>query len=111
MKFIIDQNLPPRLARVLQGRYPGSQHVIGLQLDRARDHVLWRYCKENEFSIMTRDDDFQQLSMLHGAPPKVVFMENAQGDAAGLAQFVQNNLDSIDSFMQDAGASLLILRG
>ena len=110
MKFLVDQDLPPRLARVLHERFPGSKHVIDLLLDRARDHMLWRYCKENGFSIITQDDDFQQLSMLHGAPPKVVYLENAQGDAAGLAQFVQRNLDTIDAFLNDPGASLMILR-
>jgi predicted nuclease of predicted toxin-antitoxin system len=30
MKFLVDQNLPPRLAKVLDTRFPGSKHVIHL---------------------------------------------------------------------------------
>lgn len=42
MRFLVDQNLPPRLARVLEARFPGSKHVIHLRMDRARDHAIWR---------------------------------------------------------------------
>jgi predicted nuclease of predicted toxin-antitoxin system len=85
MKFLMDQDLAPRLKRVLEGRFPGTQHVIHLRLDRSRDTVLWRYAIEHDFALMTPDDDFHQRSMLEGAPPKVVYLANAQGDASGLA--------------------------
>jgi len=40
---LIDQNPPPRLRTVLEGRFPGTRHVVHSRLDRKRDHVLWRY--------------------------------------------------------------------
>lgn len=110
MKFLIDQNLPPRLRHVLEGRFPGTQHVIHLRLDKTRDTVLWRYASEHGFALMTRDDDFHQRSMLSGSPPKVVYLANAQGDAPGLADFVGRNLASLVAFMEDPEASLLILK-
>jgi predicted nuclease of predicted toxin-antitoxin system len=110
MKFLIDQNLPPRLAGVLADKFPGSRHVIHLRLDRSSDHVIWRYAFENDFAIMTQDDDFQQLSMLKGAPPKVVFLQNAQGNAAQLAEFVALQVDGIHHFMCDREASLMVIR-
>lgn len=58
---------------------------------------------------MTRDDDFQQRSMLLGAPPKVVYLINAQGDPNGLALFVAQNLKTLDQFMKDLESSLLII--
>ena len=109
MKFLVDQNLPPRLAQVLYDRFPGSKHVLHLQLDRSRDRVLWRYAIEHGFALLTQDDDFQQMSMLHGAPPKVVYLANAQGDAAGLAAFVERNLDALSDLVADEEVSLLIL--
>lgn len=110
MKFLIDQNLPPRLRHVLEGRFPGTQHVIHLRLDKTRDHVLWRYAIEHGFALMTRDDDFHQRSMLNGSPPKVVYLANAQGDASSLADFIGRNIASLAAFLEDAEASLLILR-
>jgi predicted nuclease of predicted toxin-antitoxin system len=109
MKSLVDQNLPPRLAAVLSGCFPGSKHVIHLQLDRSRDRVLWRYAIEHGFSLLTQDDDFQQMSMLQGAPPKVVYLANAQGDAVGLAAFVERNLDVLENFVHEEEGSLLIL--
>ena len=110
MKFLVDQNLPPLLAQVLNGRFPGSSHVIPLRMDRSRDLQLWRYAKEQGYALLTRDDDFHQLSMLHGAPPKVVFLANAEGDAADLARFVAEQLDTIARFMEDPESSLLLIR-
>lgn len=110
MKFLIDQNLPPQLRRVLEGRFPGTQHVIHLRLDKTRDQVLWRYATEHGFALMTQDDDFHQRSMLNGAPPKVVYLANAQGDAPGLAAFIARNIETLAAFMEDAEASLLILK-
>ena len=110
MKFLIDQNLRPRLKRLFEGRFPGTQHVIHLHLDQTRDHVLWRYATEHGFALMTQDDDFHQRSMLNGAPPKVVYLSNAKGDAPGLAAFVDRNIGTLAAFMEDTEASLLILK-
>jgi hypothetical protein len=48
--------------------------------------------------------------MLNGSPPKVVYLANAQRDASSLADFVGRNIASLAAFMEDAEASLLILR-
>ena len=110
MKFLIDHNLPPRLAVVLADAFPGSKHVLHLRLDRSRDLVLWRFCIEHEYALMTQDDDFTQISNLKGAPPKLVYLANAQGDANDLAEFVQHNLLRIKHFIEHSEESMLQLR-
>jgi len=110
MKFLIDQNLPPRLVAVLEEAFPESKHVLTLRLDRSRDLALWRYCGEHGYALMTQDDDFVQISMMRGAPPKLVMLGNAQGDAHALAEFVRLNIIRIKHFMEHSGEPMLVLR-
>ncbi len=58
MKLLFDQNLSPRLVRLLADLYPGSVHVHELGLDAAPD----------------TDADFHETSMLLGHPPKVIWI-------------------------------------
>ena len=70
MKFLIDHNLSPKLVKHLAGTFPGCVHTENLGFGRTSDQDLWRYARENGFSILTKDTDYEQLSMLRGAPPK-----------------------------------------
>ncbi|MFM7365330.1 MAG: DUF5615 family PIN-like protein [Cuspidothrix sp.] len=63
MKLLFDHNLSPRLVDKLAVIYPNSQHVFLLGLDQADDRILWEYAKQNEFIIVTRDADFNELSL------------------------------------------------
>lgn len=74
MKLLIDQNLAPRLVDALDHLFPGSQHVRTVGLSRADDLTVWEYAKQHRFTIVSKDADFHQLSFVHDAPPKVVWV-------------------------------------
>jgi predicted nuclease of predicted toxin-antitoxin system len=64
MKLLFDHNLSPRLVERLANIYPNSQHVFLLGLDQADDRILWEYARQGEFIVVTRDADFNELSIL-----------------------------------------------
>ena len=68
MKLLFDENLSPRLVHQLSD-FPGSAHVDVLGLHGKPDAEIWAYAREHGFVIVSKDDDFRQLSFLHGAPP------------------------------------------
>ena len=74
MKLIFDENLSPRLPRALADLYPNSTHVHECGLGSADDSTIWRYAKENGFTIVSKDSDFQDRSVLHGYPPKFIWL-------------------------------------
>ncbi|MDZ8240291.1 MAG: DUF5615 family PIN-like protein [Nostoc sp. ChiQUE01a] len=41
-------------------------------LDRAEDQSVWEYARQSGFTIVTRDADFNELSILRGFPAKVI---------------------------------------
>jgi predicted nuclease of predicted toxin-antitoxin system len=71
MKLLFDQNLSPRLARVLADIYPESVHVREVQMRDATDTQIWEHAKIHDFVIVSKDSDFQARSLLYGSPPKL----------------------------------------
>ena len=67
MRLLLDQNLPRSLLLTLGDRFPGSEHVIGLGLDDSPDSQIFDYAGKNDFTIVSKDSNFRQLSFLHGA--------------------------------------------
>ncbi|MGH8729532.1 MAG: DUF5615 family PIN-like protein [Burkholderiales bacterium] len=54
--------------------FPDSQHVDGAGLRGQPDTAVWQHARQYGFAIVSKDDDFRQLSFLHGAPPKVIWL-------------------------------------
>ena len=71
VKLLLDENLPPRLADVLQSEFSGSIHVHAGGLGGADDEAIWEYARREGFTIVSKDSDFQERSVLCGSPPKV----------------------------------------
>ncbi|MFM9989971.1 MAG: hypothetical protein EBT78_13525 [Betaproteobacteria bacterium] len=74
MKLLLDENLSRRLVPFLQQAYPGTSQVTLMGLESATDEAIWQVAKENEFVIVTKDADFEELSLVRGQPPQVVWL-------------------------------------
>jgi predicted nuclease of predicted toxin-antitoxin system len=72
VKLLLDENLSRRMVPFLQADFPGTSHVAHVGLERALDKAIWDYAKANGFVIVTSDADFEELSLVLGAPPFVV---------------------------------------
>lgn len=73
MRLLFDQNLSPRLISRLADLYPSAEHVSRVGLDRAPDDALWDFAREQGYTVVTRDVDFSEMSLVRGFPPKVVW--------------------------------------
>ena len=62
MKLLFDHNLSPRLVNRLADIYPDSNHLFNLNLDTAEDSFVWKYARDNDLTIVTKDSDFSELS-------------------------------------------------
>jgi len=72
LKLLFDENLSPRLVVLLADVYRDSVHVHQCGLGGADDSAIWEYAKINGFSIVSKDSDFQERTILIGSPPKVI---------------------------------------
>jgi predicted nuclease of predicted toxin-antitoxin system len=110
VKLLFDQNLSAKLCNLLDTAFPDSKHVkYHLGLHEASDVVIWDYALEQNFVIVTKDDDFSQLSALRGAPPKVLWLNIGNCDTVFIAQLLLRNVAVISEFVADTSTGLLIL--
>lgn len=67
VKLLFDENLSPKLPRRLAELFPDSSHVRDVNLKSAGDPVVWRYAKDNDFTIVSKDSDLHQRSFWSSA--------------------------------------------
>ena len=95
MKLLLDENLSRRLVPFLQHAYPGSDQVVLLGMQSASDIDIWQKAKENGYTIVTRDADFQELSLVWGSPPKVIRLKTLNQSRAATLKVLLDNHDLI----------------
>ena len=74
MRLLINENLSGTLVLRLENRFPGSQHVRQLGFGGTTDLSVWNLAIQHACILLTRDEDFLQLSVPRGFPPKVILL-------------------------------------
>jgi predicted nuclease of predicted toxin-antitoxin system len=109
MKLLFDENLSPRLARLLEDIFPLSTHVREVGLQAAADPLVWDYAKDNGMMLVSKDSDMHQRSFLLGQPPKVVWVRLGNCSTSEVADLLRRNFASIQEFHENREASFLSL--
>ena len=109
MRLLFDQNLSPRLQETLGYLFPESIHVRTVGLDSADDVSIWEFARENDFSIVTKDSDFRQLSFTHGHPPKVVWIRRGNCSTSEIESILRSRNSDLLAFFQDEQGAFLAL--
>jgi predicted nuclease of predicted toxin-antitoxin system len=68
LRFLVDAQLPPALARQLESRGHVAEHVADLGLERARDPQVRAKAAESGAVVVTKDEDFAVHQLLHSGP-------------------------------------------
>jgi predicted nuclease of predicted toxin-antitoxin system len=94
----------------LQHDYPDSSQVVLLGMESATDKEVWQKAKDDGYVIVTRDADFQELSLVWGQPPKVIRLKTLnQSRAATLKVLLENREVIIESLVEHDLASVEIV--
>ncbi len=109
MKLLLDQNLAPRLARDLFDIFPDSVHVRDLGMAEASDREIWEHARDEGFVIVSKDNDFQQMSFVFGPPPKVIWIRRGNCSVQESAEILRTNSARIHEFESDQVAAYLML--
>ena len=109
MRLLFDQNLSHRLVTLLVAEYPGSEHVRDVGLNAADDPTVWQYAAHSGLAIVSKDSDFQHRALLHGHPPKVVWVRLGNCTTAAVAALLRARQADLLTFEADATASFLVL--
>ncbi len=101
MKLLFDQNLSPKLARYFTSSFDNAQHLQDMHLEGTDDTSVWEFAKTNEFTIVTKDSDFNNLVAFRGFPPKVIWIRRGNCSTTDINKLIENNLDTIKAFIND----------
>lgn len=74
MRFIVDAQLPPALARWLAAHGHDASHVSDLLMQSAADAAIWNLAVQLRAAIITKDEDFAQRKSLRDGGPAVVWI-------------------------------------
>src|SRR5215217_5106194 len=109
MKLLFDQNLSPRLPRLLADIYANSVHVREVGLRDSDDVDIWEYAKAHGFAIVSKDSDFQQRSLLYGSPPKFIWLRVGNCPVKTTEDLLRKHSAAIHTFGLDKSKSHLML--
>ncbi len=101
MRLLFDQNLSPKLAEYFNRSFAGSEHLQNLNLNKSSDTLVWEFAKSNEFTIVTKDSDFNNLVSFFGFPPKVIWIRRGNCSTTDIIKLIEHNFDKISAFIND----------
>lgn len=74
MRFIVDAQLPPALARFIEARGHEAKHVLELGIETESDQRIWQVALEGDAVIITKDEDFIRLRSVRASGPAIVWV-------------------------------------
>jgi predicted nuclease of predicted toxin-antitoxin system len=101
MKLLFDQNLSRRLVPRLADVCPEATHVSMVGLDRAPDEQVWAYARANDYTIVTKDSDFKERSVVRGTPPKVIWLRLGNCTTDRVEATLRGRQTDIQAFIDD----------
>ena len=109
MKLLFDENLSPKLVRLLGQEFPDSTHIENIDLRGSPDQRIWNYARTNGLAIVSKDTDFRERSALEGFPPKVIWLDVGNAGTADIANLLQREQANLATFEADSESSMFVL--
>jgi predicted nuclease of predicted toxin-antitoxin system len=109
MHLLFDEQLSDALPAMLADVFPGSLHVRALVGIGASDERVWELAIEHACLLVSKDEDFHRLSVLRGAPPKVVWVRLGNSTSEAVAALLRRHESALRVFADQDEATFLAL--
>jgi predicted nuclease of predicted toxin-antitoxin system len=94
VRFLVDAQLPPALARRLESLGHHAEHVADQGMTSASDNTIWEYAASVGAVIVTRDEDFA-IRRLLTAGPAIVWLRLGNSRRVALLTRLEAELPAI----------------
>lgn len=101
MKLLLDENISYKLVNRLQEFFRGIKHISDFKLNSIEDKVIFQFAKENDFAIVTFDEDYFTLSILNNFPPKIIWLRTGNLSTIELEEILKTKRPVIEKFLED----------
>ncbi len=98
MKFLVDAQLPRRLAQRLNALGHDAVHTLDLPLqNQTPDHIINDLSVHEKRVVITKDADFVNSFIVHHIPYKLLLISSGNISNQALEQLFLNNLSTLVS--------------
>lgn len=109
MRLLLDQNISWILCERLKNIFPEIDHVKSFKLQTSADDVVWEFAKNNSFTIVTKDSDFNEKAIVNGFPPKAIWIKKGNCSTIVIENLLRDNFQRINNFIEDSENTILIV--
>lgn len=107
MKLLLDENLSRRIIPHILDVYPDSSQIALLDMDSANDRQVWAYAQQNGYMLVTQDSDFNEMSVLYGHPPKVIWLKCGNQPKRRIVEILLSIKEDVQAFADNPDLSCL----
>jgi len=109
MNLLFDQNISPRILKILPKQFSNCQQVRFAGLEDASDINIFQFAKENDLAVVTFDSDFVDLNAMYGTPPKIVYLNTGNLNTKNITELLLNNILKINHYLSSDSDEILEL--
>ncbi len=102
MNLLFDQNISFRIVKKVSTVFPNAKQVNDVNLLNSSDFNIWEYAKKHNYCIITFDNDFIDISVLKGFPPKIIWLRTGNTSTNLIAEKIIENKNLIQDFIQNS---------
>jgi predicted nuclease of predicted toxin-antitoxin system len=73
------------------------------------DAAIWEYAKSNGFTIVSKDSDFEERSIVLGSPPKLIWVRAGNCTSEDIEILLRAAFSWVRRFIQEDEETFLIL--
>ncbi|MEI6715583.1 MAG: DUF5615 family PIN-like protein [Verrucomicrobiota bacterium] len=109
MRFLVDAQLPPALARLLTAQGFFAEHVVDIGCGAAADSSIWDYALQHQAVIVTKAEDFPHRIQQSQKTPIIVWLRIGNASRRALLQWFEPLVPQIVHLIEE-GNRLIEIR-
>ncbi|MFB6306739.1 MAG: DUF5615 family PIN-like protein [Flavobacteriales bacterium] len=82
-------------------------HVKEFDLETSNDISIWEFAIKYNYNIITKDDDFYDISLIKGYPPFVIWLNIGNCTTNEVINILKDNMNYIKDIINDEKAGLI----
>ncbi len=95
MRFLVDAQLPPALARYFIDKGHQAEHVFDVALAQAPDGAIWSHALSANAVIVTKDEDFAARRVVVREGPSILWVRLGNTRTAHIISRIDSHLPEL----------------
>jgi predicted nuclease of predicted toxin-antitoxin system len=106
-KLLFDNNISHRVLARISDIFTDTNHVMLENLDESSDEKVWYFARHNNYTIVTKDSDFNDLAIYKGTPPKIIWIKLGNCKVVEIENILRKNENAIKIFLDESTSTIL----